>query len=792
MKLSNLFKKILWIVSCVLMLSHSAAAEPLLDWQAQWIWQAEDGPDNAWVAFRKEIKVDKVPETVIANISADSKYWMWINGDLVVFEGSVARGSSPAKPWKRIKEMWDLPPERKPSNTWYEAVDIAPYLKPGENTIAVLAWYWGKETHKGTHIDSGKGGFLFQADLNGEKLISDSSWKVKADPAYAIDGCDAGKNIVQFSVRYDARNEMGDWTSPDFSDAAWKAATEKGNPPAAPWYNLEKNYVPALMNHGLKDYENYPAAKFPFISKGETIVCQLPFNKQITPYLMVESDAGVEIAVTTDNQRNQINAYYTTKQGKQSFESFSWMSGHTIKYDIPAGVKVLGLKYRWMSVGDINASSFESNDPFYERLWWMGRNTLFVCARDNFMDCPDRERALWIGDVADQASYLFYCMDESGRQLLKKAIRMTMAFSYEGVYAALGPLRLRELPSQSLQFVDQGVWQYYFNTGDEATLSYAYPYIRKYLNLWTIGKDGLPKRNKRSMDSWNWSDWGVKDTIDQNVVLDALCFMALNSAKKMALELGEKQDLAWYDQRIYAIQKGFNDKYWTGNYYSSNATKFQDDRANALAILSGLARDDKHAAIVENVLIPNHFCSPHFEWMVEDAMCYAGRYDAALKRMKERYQSQVDRKSLSTLYEKFPTGGSYNHAWNAPNTILAKHIVGIAPSKPGWREYQILPNLAHFTSLKQVIPSVQGDITVEIERTDKAYGIRLDSPQGTTAVVGIPKASISPKTIEVNGMKVWSNGAFIGNVPGITWNGEDNKYIKFNVSPGAWTVSATR
>jgi hypothetical protein len=31
------------------------------------------------------------------------------------------------------------------------------------------------------------------------------------------------------------------------------------------------------------------------------------------------------------------------------------------------------------------------------------------------------------------------------------------------------------------------------------------------------------------------------------------------------------------------------------------------------------------------------------------AICQAGFYDAALKRMKERYQLQVDRKRLSTL-----------------------------------------------------------------------------------------------------------------------------------------------
>lgn len=767
----------------------ATAPDPQVDWQAQWIWQAEDGPSNAWVAFRKTVQVDEVPEKVIANISADSKYWLWINGEMVVFEGSVARGPSPAKPWKRVKEMWELPPEAKPSNTWYEEVDITPHLKPGENTIAVLVWYWGNETHKGTHIDSGKGGFLFQADIGGKKLISDQSWKVKADPAYALDSGDTGKNIVQFNVQYDARKSLGDWMSSDFADADWKPATEKGVPPAAPWYNLEKNYVPALVNHGLQFYENHPESKFSIISDGQPISCKLPFNQQITPWLEIECDAGLEIKITTDDRHNKISASYTTKQGQQSFESFSWMNGHRVIYDIPAGVKVLGLKYRWMSVGKM-AGSFECSDPFYDRLWQMGQNTLFVCARDNFMDCPDRERACWIGDVADQSSYLFYCMDDAGRQLLKKAIRITMAYSHDSVYGALGPLRLRELPSQSLQFVDQGVWQYYLNTGDQETLRYAYPYVRDYLNLWTMGPDGLPERKKRSMDSWNWSDWGVKDTIDQAVVLDSLYYMALNSAKKMAVELGEDKDIPWYDDRISTIKTAFNKKYWTGNFYSSKPGKLQDDRANCLTILSGLAGKDKHESIVKKVLIPNQFCSPHFEWMVEEAMCQAGFYDAALKRMKERYQLQVDRKWLSTLYEMFPQGGTYNHAWNAPNTILSKHIAGIAPTQPGWSEYHILPNMQHFTSLKQVVPSVQGNITVGIRREGKTMTIELISPDDTTAVVGFPKASISPTVIKANGSPIWQDGSFVDGVPGITWNGEDENYLKFNVSPGTWTLDA--
>ena len=105
------------------------------------------------------------------------------------------------------------------------------------------------------------------------------------------------------------------------------------------------------MNHGLQNYVSHPQETFPFVSDGKAIRCRLPFNKQITPYFQVECDAGQVIEVGTDNPHNAIHAHYTTKEGRQAFESLAWMNGHQVIYQIPAGVKVLGLKYRWMSVG---------------------------------------------------------------------------------------------------------------------------------------------------------------------------------------------------------------------------------------------------------------------------------------------------------------------------------------------------------------------------------------------------------------------------------------------------------
>ena len=110
---------------------------------AQWInTERCQSRSNTWLVYNKTVEISSIPSSLVARIAADSKYWMWINGKLVVFEGGLKRG-----------------PERQAC--YYDEVDIAPYLKSGENMIAVLLWHFGKDGF--SHNNSGKAGLLFEA-----------------------------------------------------------------------------------------------------------------------------------------------------------------------------------------------------------------------------------------------------------------------------------------------------------------------------------------------------------------------------------------------------------------------------------------------------------------------------------------------------------------------------------------------------------------------------------------------------------------------------------------------------
>jgi hypothetical protein len=719
-----------------------------------------------------------VPSTATANIGVDSKYWLWINGTLVVFEGGIARGPGPG-------------------NTWYDEVNIQPYLKTGTNTIAVLAWYWGRNGWY--HVNSGKGGLVFETNIGGTIVKTDNTWKMKVHPGYKqnapSDNC--GGRIAPYGVAFDGRTSLGDWTSSawyleGYDDAAWANAAQKGVPPVAPWNNLEKNPVPIWKNWGLQNYASLSTnpnstsntISLPYTTTANTtIYAWMDFNKMVTPYIELTASAGKVIGFESEYGATYIHQNYTTRDFAQAFEGYSWTNGHAIKYIIPAGVTVNALKYRWTSVGQ-QAGTFECSDPYLQKLWWMAKNTLFVCARDNYMDCPTAERSMWIGDVANENSEIWYTMDDAGRKLMKKCIQVFCTYRKNGavLHAPTPGDYTDELPNQSLCFIGWwGLWWYHFNSGDIEALNFAYPYFKDYVNLWTMKANGLI--NFRGVD-WDWADHPGDDaTIEKEICQNVWYYMAMKAGVNMATVLGKTSDVGWYQTRMNSIKNNFDAAFWKGTYYTTGLSK--DDRPNALAIVAGLASPDKYNSIVTNVLDPVRRASPFLEWVAEEACCIAGRYDVALSRMHSLYDDQVNSSTFLTTLREERNRGTYNHAWNAPNTVLSRCFAGITPDSVAWSAYKIFPSLHHLTSIHQTVPSVKGTIDVTIGKSTDSCFIALISPQGTLATFGIPKKGTIGNSVAVNGSLVWPSGS----VAGITYLGQDTGYIKFTAAPGTWRFS---
>lgn len=106
--------------------------------------------------------------------------------------------------------------------------------------------------------------------------------------------------------------------------------------------------------------------------------------------------------------------------------------------------------------------------------------------------------------------------------------------------------------------------------------------------------------------------------------------------------------------------------------------------------------------------------SPYMEKYVLDAMCEMGYIDEEIIRMKRRYKEMVE-EDYSTLWEYWNKDGTKNHAWSGgPLITMAKYIAGIRPGAVGYEKTLINPHPGHLKYIKCRVPSVKGEIIVDI------------------------------------------------------------------------------
>ena len=164
--------------------------------------------------FRKRFTLEQVPERAPGRITADSRYVLFANGQ------EVCRG----------------PVRSQPRRMYYDFFDLAPYLKAGENVVAVHVKYYG--TANSFWIPAvandtlGKSGVLvLEANLcdadvgEGGWLVSDGTWKAMESDAWAEPPAAGGPvgGGIPVEILDGSRFPFG-WERPGFDDGEWGSA----------------------------------------------------------------------------------------------------------------------------------------------------------------------------------------------------------------------------------------------------------------------------------------------------------------------------------------------------------------------------------------------------------------------------------------------------------------------------------------------------------------------------------------------------------------------------------------
>ena len=533
----------------------------------------------------------------------------------------------------------------------------------------------------------------------------------------------------------------------------------------------------AIRDYGLKDYVSVSKYLPHTEDRPWRLVCELPHNAHFQPWIEIRSEAGAEIRFNSSNPLvlylTETETWTTGTNGLQSREAARWVSGEGAIYTVPAGVTVTAVKYRETGFDTDFSGSFACNDEDYNILWKKAARTAYVCMRDHFYDCPDRERVGFWGDGTPELDQCFYLFDARAHELCRNLVRRKLEPDF--------------YPGQHLEFLGEyGLWFYYLQTGDLDSMKAVYEPTKAFLfDTYRFGKHGT------------WFDWG-KENKDTAVIETCFYFNCLETLGRLAPLTGHAGDVDLINRKLAEIRESFDTRFWRGGFYQSSQVTVPDDRANAMAVLTGLADSSKWSAIYENVLSKQEFASCFFDRWVFEALCRMGREDQALIRMKRRYRTMIP-SSVTTLWEHydrwwasqidaFDEGSSLNHGWNPPALLLSQTIAGVTPVEPGWTTYSVLPKEAFITDFRVVVPSIKGQITAAVRKTATEYSLTIKSPPGTTAIVGIPKRSFSRlDTISSAGKTVWDLG-FRTTTKGVTADGEDAEYVRFKVAPGTWTL----
>lgn len=190
-------------------------------------------------------------EGVRVRISADTRYKLYVNG--IFAEAGPSKGDD--------KERF------------YDEPDLYPYLREGENVIAVEVLHYPPVGTEGNYslFSSGKPGLYVEeakpgdpepidetwteiavsedADASCLHITADSSWKVKIREHFEICAEESGYAPLHIFEKYQADGKDAFWKEPGFDDSSWENARpytvfEIGRADAPG--NIEKRTIPFL------------------------------------------------------------------------------------------------------------------------------------------------------------------------------------------------------------------------------------------------------------------------------------------------------------------------------------------------------------------------------------------------------------------------------------------------------------------------------------------------------------------------------------------------------------------
>jgi hypothetical protein len=750
------------VLSLTLPFAHAEIAAPV------WITDPEARDMTSVVLhFRQNLALQTKPQTLWVNISADNRFTLYVNGE------RVAKGPATS----------DLAHWR------YKRVDIAPYLRPGQNDIAAVVWNFSIPSGPMSQISS-RTGFYFKAEDNAfASLNSGPNWRVKLDRGHrSVSGM--GQINKQFKGLYyvaaapetiDAAAADWDWkTGPIEADTSWHAAAPATDEKQPARWNLSTDPLPEMsyrrIDNGkvvrtdLLEAKNFPASAVTIPARTHTrILVDQGYMTAAFPKLSVAGGEGASIKVSYAEALYDANGRkgirdevgervikgifdtFTADGKPRTFEPLEWRVWRFVELDVQtqdAPLTLQGMEAYETGYPFQQKARFEASEPALKQIWDIGWRTARIDAHETYMDSAYWEKLQYVGDTRLQA-LISYAVSGDDR-LAVNAIDMIGWSDRDGLTEGAYPSRGRNIIAPfSLLWIAM-VDDYYQRRPDTDVVRRNLPRARRIIDWYA--KYMHPSNLLGKNPTWNFVDWVGKprdqfpsfDANEESCLTSLFYLGALQQMARMEKAVGDAALGSDYEARSVQITEALRAKCWSpsrGMFADDPSLTKYSQHTNSLAIMYGVAKPEDAKGIISRITTSNGITPPegviptsyYFSWYLGRAIVQAGLGDQYLQMLQT--WRDLMKLNFSTWPEEGGDTRSDTHAWTGHPTLeLLEVVAGVGPAAPGFAKTRIEPHLGSLTSLDAVVQTPSGPVSVSYRIKSGKLNAVIDKPAGLPAV----------------------------------------------------------
>jgi len=741
-------------------------------WRAEWITHpSESNLDYGVFHFRKNFDLKEKPAEFIIHISADNRYRLFVNGTPVCF--GPARGD--LKHW------------------FFESIDIAPFLKPGNNLIAATVWNAGE--FKPWAQISLRTGLIVQGNTAKEEIVNtDATWKIIKDPAYSQASAGTNETSGQFVVVGPCDKVMADlypwgWEKPEFNDKAWPFARiiDTGHPYGVGtdvnWALVPRN-IP-MMELAQNKFSTVRLALNTVVPEGflrGSASIKIPAGRKAKilldqgylttgyPELILTGGKGSVVKISyaeslfdrtgQKGNRNDVDGkqfigyadYFIPDGGvKRLFRPLWFRTWRYIQLEIETTSQPLEINdfsSEFSAYPLAENASFDSDNPMLKQIWITGWRTARLCANETYFDCPYYEQLQYVGDTRIQALISLYVSGDD--RLVRKALmQFDESRITEGLTHSRYPTSLSQfIPPFSLYWVDM-VHDYWMLRDDPEFVKKLLPGTEQVLR-WYMNYIDKQTGMLGVVPWWNFVDWAKEWPWDNNTrvggvpaggqdggssILTMQLAYALERAADLFGSFGNNSKAEEYNNLASSLRKAVLKNCWDEGhgYLADTPEKKQFSmHTQIFGVLTNTIPVENQKALTEKFMNDDSLIQPtmYFRAYLAQALKKTGLADRYIETLG--LWEDMLAKGLTTFAENPDPARSDCHAWSSsPNYDMLATIAGIRPAEPGFKSVAIEPALGKLIYIKGKFPHPAGFIIFDLKKTDSG-GIsgEVTLPQG--------------------------------------------------------------